>query len=86
MSDWNNCVKFAADNAGKHFNEVRDSLFKLDWSGLYPVVDDDGDLTGETIDATQTPDEYVICDIRADGTVVMHEGCSDAMIVGSWGD
>lgn len=65
--------------AGKNYNSVRDQIAALDWSDCYPVVDIDGDLTGEIVDS-QSDLIGVDCTL---GGIVQRDDFVDAMFDGA---
>lgn len=62
---------------GRHYNDVRAEIERLDWDGLYPIVDHDGNLTGEMAGIDSTG--YDICDVTDDGLRI-HDHAADAMV------
>jgi len=64
---------------GTHYNGAREKLGKLDWMSLYPVVDSDGILTGEFVDAN-VGGEWDVCDVTHEG-VLVHEFGVDAAVL-----
>jgi len=66
--------------AGQSYSACREQIDTLDWDGWYPVIDIDGDLTGEIADLHST--EHEIVDVTPDG-VVARPGATDAMVLSS---
>jgi len=60
------CVEFCKSHRGESFADLRTEIANIDWTGYYPVVDADGNLTGELCDATGEND-MVIVSIGEDG-------------------
>lgn len=69
-----------SDLAGHNYSDVRDKIQTLDWSDCYPVVDIDGNLTGEVADAQSV--EHLIVDCTSTG-VAWHPQAADAMVLES---
>lgn len=64
--------------AGQNYNTARGTLETIDFDGVYPEVDLNGVLTGNTIAATSMDHEIV--DILESGDVVGGVQRSDAML------
>lgn len=67
-------------NRGKFYNDVRSEIHKLDWDGVYPVVDADGALTGAVADARNR--SFTIVDVTSEQLIAGWDA-SDAMILTS---
>jgi len=65
---------------GERYDEVRCELNvdDLDWTGCWPLVDDEARLTGDVIECEETA-EYEIVDV-INGVIVRHDGACDAMV------
>ena len=73
---------FAMIHTFQNYNEVREAMSEVDWSNVYPIVDGDGCLTGMILDSGDPDtDDYELCDIRVNGTVVRGEFCTDAQVL-----
>ena len=53
--------------AGQPYNDVRSLIQSVEFGDCYPVVDDDGRLTGECIPGDTAA--YIVCDIDSGGSV-----------------
>jgi len=67
--------------AGQHFcsNVVQATLNDFDWQETYPVVDADGNLTGETLTDDTFPG-YLIVTVNTDGITYSEGADSDALL------
>lgn len=65
--------------AGRNYNDFRDRLESEDWYGWYPVVDINGNLTGETVEANDTTG--VVVDVTSSGVTSRMMACDAVLLV-----
>lgn len=63
---------------GKRFASAIPTLDELDWGGYYPVVDDDGVLTGEVVESSDPG--YVIVDCQDNAPPIHRDSATDAAL------
>ena len=70
--------QFCVNHAGVGYNVVRTQIQSIDFGDCYPVVNCDGNLTGECVPGDA--DGYHICDIDNNEAPRVHEHASEAVI------
>jgi hypothetical protein len=69
---------FCAAYVGTNYNAIRSRIQSIDFGDCYPVVDSDGNLTGECVPGDT--DGFDICDIDDNGMPRVYGHAVDAMI------
>ena len=69
---------FCAAYVGTNYSTIRSRIQSIDFGDCYPVVDSDGNLTGECVPGDA--DGFDICFIDDNGMPQVHEHATDAMI------
>jgi hypothetical protein len=70
--------QFCTAHAGVNYSAIIIKIQAIDFGDCYPVVDNNGNLTGECLPGDT--EGYSICDINSDGVPRVHEHAVDAMI------
>ena len=70
--------QFCSDHAGVSYNRIRLQTLGVNFDDCYPVVDSDGNLTGECVPGDAAG--YMVCDIGSDGVPVVHDFACEALI------
>ena len=70
--------QFCIDNAGVNYNTIREQIQAVDFGDCYPVVDSNGNLTGECVPGDAAG--YSVCDISSDGGPVVHDFACEVLI------
>ena len=73
--------QFCKDSAGTNYSAIRSQIQSIDFGDCYPVVDRNGNLTGECVPGDAAG--YSICDIGSDDAPRVHEHASEAVIADS---
>lgn len=69
---------FCAAYVGTNYSTIRSRIQSIDFGDCYPVVDSEGNLTGECVPGDA--DGFDICFIDGNGMPRVHEHATDAMI------